>query len=105
MELPDFRRCMIAYLENDLSYFDDPAFHQFPGPRLMAHHINSVLHAADEGQVEHLSFIDEEMALFMLKEAGFENARRTEYREGLSSPMPVRRRYSAYFEANKLPRA
>ena len=48
---------------------------------------------------EHRQLVDERKMLAMLQKAGFGSAARSEYQPEIDSADPVRRRYSAYYQA------
>ena len=99
IELPDFVSCIKAYLVKDMEYFKHPAIMHFYKGFNMASLLDYALHQKVNGQPDHISFIDAEYMLYMLREAGFTQAHQTKYCPGISNPDPVRIKYSIYFEA------
>lgn len=101
IELPDFVSVIKAYLDKDWSYFNHPAIMHFCKGNTLSSLVDYALHQKTRGLPEHISFIDVEAMIYILKQAGFTQIHQTKFCHGISNPDPLRIRYSIYFEAIK----
>lgn len=100
-EIPDFVSTLKAYLSKDWKYFNHPAILHFTPNRILAEIVDYALHQRVNDKPEHVSFLDSELFIHMLKTAGFSNVFQCEFDEELGNPDPLRRKYSIYFKAIK----
>ena len=101
IELPDFVSVIKAYLDKDWNYFRHPAIMHFCKDRMMGTLLDYALHQRVNGIPEHITFIDSEIMIYILREAGFTTIHETKFCPGISNPDPLRIKYSLYFEAIK----
>lgn len=101
IELPDFVTTIQAYLNKDWEYFNVPAIMHFCKGRTLSSLLDYALHQKVKGHPEHISFIDTEAMILILRQAGFSTIHQTKFCPGISNPDPLRIRYSIYFEAIK----
>ena len=101
LEIPDFVSTIKAYLNGDWEYFNHPAIMSFCKDKNLASLLDYALHQRVDGSPEHIAFVDASYAIYMLKQAGFNNPYQTSYWEGVANSDDLRRRYSIYVQAVK----
>jgi predicted SAM-dependent methyltransferase len=97
MEIPDFVSTLRAYLNKDWNYFNHPSILHFAPNKMLGEIVNYALHQVVGEKPEHVSFLDNEMAIHMLKSAGFREAYKTTFNSEYGNANPLRIKYSSYF--------
>lgn len=102
LSLPDFRRCLEAYVEGESEFYDLIDIGQRmpyvePETYSMIDYVNYL--AYQNG--EHKSFLDADKLHKLFDFIGFQSSRVTTYKEEIDPPGEIRRRYSLYIEAIK----
>jgi predicted SAM-dependent methyltransferase len=90
MALPDFRRLVTHYLNNNWDFFNRPGVICYAPNHQMLEIINFSLYQFGE----HKCMYDAEYACFILEQAGFKNAKEIEFTPGIN--LEPRRDYTFY---------
>lgn len=102
--LPDLCALFAAYLRGDSAYFDLlDAFvvAVLPGLHTEERTLIDYVNAGIYQQGEHKYIYDPAKLTTILQRLGYREVARSDYREGIDPPSPLRRRYSFYMEAVK----
>lgn len=102
LSLPDFRRCLEAYVEGESEYYDlidlgKRMPYVEPATYSLIDHINYV--AYQNG--EHKCFFDAEKLHKLFDFIGFQSSAETSFNEEIDPPGEIRRHFSLYIEAIK----
>lgn len=95
--LPDFKKTALAYINNDLDFFNVPeVMHFCPNGMILEAVQYSVYQYGEHKQVMDAGYLE-----FLLKDLGFSSASEVEFDPSIDQDSPLRRRFSFYLEATK----
>ena len=99
--LPDFRKMVSAYVNNDWNFWLPEVRHFAPNNQMMEIMNYGLYQRDNEGVAEHKCMYDSEFAIFSLRKAGFINCKEEFNLRDCDETAELRTRYSMYLIGEK----